>query len=149
MAYLRFYSPVLPAYRDENSNDAYERLIQHINKDNNCGCYQGSVPASNISENDKEFKIEMALPGVDKKNIAIKHDNGYVSISVEKPAETESDEKYSRHEFDYSGVSRTFKTSDKIDSENITAKYENGILTLSLPKKEAHINKQVQSIVVE
>jgi HSP20 family protein len=149
MAYIRFYNPVHPAYRDENSNEAYEQLIRHINENSNCGCNQGSIPASNISETDKEFRIEMALPGVDKKNINIRHDKGFLSITVDKPTENESDESYTRHEFDYSGASRTFKTADKIDSDNITAKYENGVLSISLPKKEAFVNKPAQAIVVE
>jgi HSP20 family protein len=149
MAYIRFYSPVQPGYRDENSNEAYKQLIRHINTNSNCGCYQGSVPASNISETDKEFRIEIALPGVDKKNINVRHDKGYLSITVEKPVENESDESYTRHEFDYQGASRTFKTGDKIDADNIAAKYENGILTLTLPKKESYVNKPAQAIIVE
>jgi HSP20 family protein len=149
MTYLRFYSPYDSAYRDENTNEAFNQFMQHYNADNNCGCYQGSFPASNIAESEKEFRIEIALPGVDKKNISIKHEKGYLTISVEKAGEGESNESYARQEFDYSGSSRTYRIGDKIDTENISAKYENGLLILHLPKKEAFVNKPVQSIVVE
>jgi len=149
MAYIRFYSPVRPAYSGENSNEAFERISRHFNTGSNCDCYQGSLPASNIAETDREFNIEMALPGVDKKNIKITHENGFLTVSVEKPEDKESDENYTRQEFDYSGTSRTFKTSDKIDSGNIAAKYENGILRLTLPKKEEYANKPAQSVVIE
>lgn len=149
MAYIRLYNPFYSANRDESPNEAYEMLSRHFNTVNDCGCNQGSVPAANISETDKEFRIEMALPGVDKKNINVKHENSILSISVEKPAENESGESYTRHEFDYAGASRSFKTGDKVDADNIAAKYENGILVLVLPKKEAYVNKKVQAIAVE
>lgn len=148
MAYIRFYNPDHSANRDENANEAYEQFVNHFSKGNNCDCFQGSGIASNISETDKEYRIEMALPGVSKKDISIKHDKGYLSVKVE-PAEKENAESYTRHEFDYTGASRTFKTGDKIDADNVLAKYENGLLTLTLPKKEAYVNKPAQSIVVE
>jgi HSP20 family protein len=149
MAYIRFYNPYYSANRDENTSEAYEQLIRSINAGNHCGCNKGNIPATNISETEKEYRIEMALPGVDKKDIVIKHENGYLNISVNKPAETENEENHNRYEFDYSGASRTFKTGDRVDVDKITAKYENGILIVGLPKKEAYVNKSSQSIVVE
>ena len=149
MTYLRFYNPVRPAFRTSETNEAYNHLMQHINTGNNCGCYQGKMPASNISESDSEYRLEIALPGVDKKHIRINHDNGMLTISVEKNDEKESHDLYSRHEFDYSGTSRTFKLGDKVDAEHISARYENGILMLQLPKKEAFVNKPAKSIFVE
>jgi HSP20 family protein len=149
MAYIRFFNPFYSANRDENSKEAYENLSRNFKADNNCGCYQGNVPAANISETDKEFHIEIALPGVDKKNINVKHEKGILSITVNKPEEDKDSEVYNWHEFDYSGASRTFKTDDKIDADNIEAKYENGILKLVLLKKEAYVNKPAQTIVVE
>lgn len=148
MAYLRFYSPYHSAYRDENTNEALNQIMQHFNADSDCGCGNGSVPASNISESEKEFRIEMALPGVDKKNISIKHEKRYLTISVEKP-QGEREDNYLRQEFDYSGTSRTYQIGEKIDAESITAQYENGLLIVHLPKKEVLANKSVQSIVVE
>ncbi|MBN1789596.1 MAG: Hsp20/alpha crystallin family protein [Bacteroidales bacterium] len=148
MAYLRFYSPYHSAYRDENTNESLNRIMQHYNADSDCGCCNGSVPASNISESEKEFRIEMALPGVDKKNINLKHEKGYLTISVEKP-QTENQDNYLRQEFDYSGTSRTYRIGEKIDAEGISAQYENGLLIVHLPKKEVFAGKSVQSIVVE
>jgi len=144
---IRFYNPV-PAYRDENANEAYEKLMHHFSVDNTCGCQQGSAPAANISENETSFRIEMALPGVDKKHISLKHEKGFLSISVEGSDE-ENTEEYTRREFNYSGASRTFKTGEKIDTGNITARFENGILSVHLPKKEAFVNRPVQQIAVE
>ena len=132
MAYLKFYNPYYSANRDESEN---------------CAC--GQVPAANFFETDKEFSIEIALPGVDKKDISVTHDKGYLQIRVEKKEEKEAEEiKYDRREFDYTGTSRVIKTGDRIDAGNITAKYDNGILTLNLPKKEAFVNKPAQEIAI-
>ncbi|MFO7368819.1 MAG: Hsp20/alpha crystallin family protein [Bacteroidales bacterium] len=149
MAYIRFYSPYNSANRDENSAEAYNQLMRHFNNNNNCGCNSEHVPAANISETDQEYLVEMALPGVNKEDIEIKHENGYLHISVNRQDEQNSEEKYSLQEFDYSGASRVFKTGNKVDSEKIAARYENGILYVSLAKKEAYVRKPAQSIVVE
>ncbi len=150
MAYIRFYSPYNSANRDENSSEAYNQLMRHFNSNNNnCGCNSERVPAANISETDQEYLIEMALPGIDKKNIEIKHENGFLHISVNKQDEQNSEENFNLKEFDYSGASRVFKTGNKVDSEKITAKYENGILQVILTKREAYVKKPAQSIVVE
>jgi HSP20 family protein len=143
MTFLRFYNPVSP-YRDENANDAYDKIIRRFST----GTNEGKVPASNILENEKEFRIEMALPGIDKKNIRLMQEKGYLTISVEKTPEKQDEEKYSHFEFNYSEAARTFRTGDKIDTENITAQYENGILTVRLPKKEAFV-KAAKMIEVE
>lgn len=149
MAYIRFYSPFRADYARENSDESYEQLMKTINADDYCGCRQGNNPASNITETEKEYRIEMVLPGVDKKDIRIIQEKGNLTVRLEGSGEKESNENYTRHEFDYSGASRTFRTGDKVDQENVTAKYENGILTLHLPKKEAFVSKPAQSITVE
>ncbi|HJZ41522.1 MAG TPA: Hsp20/alpha crystallin family protein [Bacteroidales bacterium] len=149
MAYIRFYSPVRAAYGKENSDESYEQLMKTINSDDYCGCRQGIIPASNITETEKEYRIEMVLPGVDKKSIRIIQEKGNLTVRLEESEEKESNDNYTRHEFDYSGASRTFSTGDKVDQENVSAKYENGILTLHLPKKEAFVSKPAQSITVE
>jgi HSP20 family protein len=148
MSFIRFYNPGVPCYRDENANEAYEGLIRRFST-GQYGCNKGNIPASNISETDKEYTISMALPGVEKKDIQIQHEKGYLTIRIVKTGEVKENEEYSYREFDYSGASRTYRTGDKIDTENITAGYENGILTIHLPKKEVPAEKTVQTISVE
>jgi HSP20 family protein len=137
MSFIRFYNPDL-FNRDENSDEAYEKLVQRFNP----------VPASNILETESAFQIEMALPGVDKKDIRVEHEKGILTIRLEKPEENKENDGYTRKEFDYRGASRTFRTGEKIDTENISARYENGVLTVQLPKKEAFV-KPARMISVE
>jgi len=146
MAFIRFYNPVVPFYRDENENEAYDMLVHRFNSISN-----GSqvFPAANIAETDKEYSIEMALPGVAKKDIHVQHEKELLTISIDGSSEKKEKEDFTRREFNYSGASRSFKTGEKVDRENITARYENGILTVHLPKKEVMADKPVQSISIE
>ncbi|WP_333802010.1 Hsp20/alpha crystallin family protein [Sphingobacterium multivorum] len=67
------------------------------------------VPAVNISETEKSFKIEMAAPGLDKSDFKINVDKNLITISAEKKEESVSEEKlYSKKEFNYSSFSRSF-----------------------------------------
>ncbi len=95
------------------------------------------VPAVNISETEKSFKIEMAAPGLDKSDFKINVDKNLITISAEKKEESVSEEKlYGKKEFNYSSFSRSFTLPETIDYSNIEAAYEGGILILTVGKKE-------------
>ncbi|PUV21498.1 MULTISPECIES: Hsp20/alpha crystallin family protein [Sphingobacterium] len=95
------------------------------------------VPAVNISESEKSFKIEMAAPGLDKSDFKINVDKNLITISAEKKDEQTSEDKlYSKKEFNYSSFSRSFTLPETVDYSNIEAAYEGGILILTVGKKE-------------
>ncbi|HAU55364.1 MULTISPECIES: Hsp20/alpha crystallin family protein [Sphingobacterium] len=95
------------------------------------------VPAVNISETEKSFKIEMAAPGLDKSDFKINVDKNLITISAEKKEESVSEEKlYGKKEFNYSSFSRSFTLPETVDYSNIEAAYEGGILILTVGKKE-------------
>ncbi len=149
MAILRFYNPYFSAYRDENTNAAYRNLLDRYNFSNQCGCEQGNRPSANIVETDKEYRIEMALPGVSKQSIRINHEKELLTISVEQPENQENQENFTLREFDYSGAVRTFNTGNKVNPDQIGARFENGILTVALPKKETYVKKPAQAIAID
>ncbi|MBX2895746.1 MAG: Hsp20/alpha crystallin family protein [Cyclobacteriaceae bacterium] len=94
-----------------------------------------NVPAVNVVETEKDFEIEMAAPGLDKKDFNITVENGVLSITCEKKTETQEDKKnYMRKEYNYKGFSRSFTLPENIKTEKVDARYENGILKLVLPK---------------
>ena len=93
-----------------------------------------SVPAINIIENEKDFKVN------------VNADNELV-ISLEKRSEKEEKEgdkdkkeghrgTYLRREFSYTSFQQSFSLPDDVDRQKISAKVENGVLTIDLPKKE-------------
>ena len=99
-----------------------------------------SSPALNILENEKEFKVEVATPGMTKEDFDVKiDDENNLVISVDKKTETEEHDEetcYLRREFSYSHFQRRMILPDTVDRDKISAKADNGILTINIPKLE-------------
>lgn len=95
-----------------------------------------ALPAVNILETEKEFTVELAAPGMTKKDFEIVVENGILTISAEKKIEQEvKEENYTRREFNYSNFSRSFTLPENVNDEKIMANYEEGLLKLHLMKK--------------
>ncbi len=107
------------------------------------------VPEVNIVEGTKDYQIELAAPGMDRKDFKIEVQNGVLNISAEKQEEKNDEGKsFRRREFSYHSFSRSFALPDNLLDDKIDAKYENGILKLVLPKKEATAQKPAKQIKV-
>lgn len=106
-------------------------------------------PSVNIAEDDKEYKIEVAAPGLEKRDFKIELENKFLIISSEKEEEKKEENKnYKRREFSYSSFSRSFQLPENVLADKIDAKYENGILKINLPKKELTVSKPKKEIKV-
>ncbi len=98
-----------------------------------------NIPAVNIQENDDNFKVFVAAPGMKKENFNIELDNDILTISSEIKSENESSEKngkYTRKEFNYSNFKRAFSLPESVNSQEISASYNSGVLEINLPKRE-------------
>ncbi|MGZ5135761.1 MAG: Hsp20/alpha crystallin family protein [Flavitalea sp.] len=110
-----------------------------------------TIPAVNIKETANAFEVEMAAPGMTKKDFRIELDNNVLAITSEKSMEQEQkdDERYSRKEFSYQSFQRTFTLSKEVvDDDKIEARYENGVLHLVIPKKEEAKQKPARKIEI-
>jgi len=107
-----------------------------------------SVPAVNIKEDDKNYVLEFAIPGLEKKDLKIDMHEDILTISSEMQKESEESKNgYKRKEFSYSSFSRSFYIPEKVNREKIEANYTNGVLTVSLPKQEEE-NKVSKTIEI-
>jgi len=98
-----------------------------------------TLPSVNVIEDNEGFTVEMAAPGMSKKDFKIELDNEALTISSEKEVEKEigEDQRYTRREFSYQAFSRTFHLPKSVvDDAKIKAKYDDGILRVMIPKKE-------------
>jgi HSP20 family protein len=98
-----------------------------------------TVPAVNICETETEFKLEVAVPGMDKDDFKVSLDHDVLTITSEKKSEKTDEKKgvYSRKEFSYQSFQRSFNLPQNlVDNDKISAKYDKGILHLSLPKRD-------------
>jgi len=131
--------------RNRNSFSAIPALVDDFlgrelfNWDNsNFSSTQTTVPAVNIKETEDSFGVEVAAPGLEKKDFKIQLENNLLTISSQKEIQEENQhEGYSRREFSYQSFQRSFVLpKDVVNDEGIVARYENGLLQLIIPKKE-------------
>lgn len=110
-----------------------------------------NVPAVNIKEKPDSFEIEVAAPGLEKKDFNIVINEDLLSISSSKKHNEESNEvNFTRREFTYMSFERSFKLPKGVIDENkINARYDNGILLINIPKKEEARIKSPKTIEIE
>jgi HSP20 family protein len=136
-----------PKFMEDFFNN--DRFLSDFNNSFLDANFQNILPEANIVENKKEYQIELAAPGLDKKDFNIEMKNGMLTISAEKEEETKSEDKnYLSKEFSYSSLYRSFVLPDNLITDKIDAKYENGVLKLKLPKSEVSIAEPIKHIKV-
>jgi HSP20 family protein len=109
-----------------------------------------TLPSVNIKESEEDFEVEMAAPGLSKKDFKIELNNDLLTISseMEKENETKEGQMYSLREFSYQSFCRSFTLPNTADGEKIEAKYENGILRIIIPKKDEAKPKPARQISI-
>lgn len=109
-----------------------------------------SLPAVNITEGDEAYTIEVAAPGLEKKDFRIDLNNDVLTISSEREkGHEENKDQYTCREFGYESFSRSFNLPEMVDREKISASHKNGILFLNIPKKEEAKVKPARQIAVK
>lgn len=97
-----------------------------------------TLPSVNLKETTKNYDIEVAAPGMKKKDFKINlSSNNVLTISSEQKSEKEEkldDENYYRKEFNYQSFCRSFTLPSAVDAEKIEAHYTDGILKINIPK---------------
>lgn len=108
-----------------------------------------STPAANIVEQEGSFRLELAVPGMNKEDFKIDVENNLLTVSSEKQAQNEENEmNFTRKEFVYGSFSRSFTLPKSVDADSINATYKNGLLQIVLPKKEEEKTKVKREIAI-
>ena len=112
-----------------------------------------TAPAIHVIESDKDYKVEVAAPGMTKEdfNIHLSEDNELV-ITMEKKNEKKEEDKenkkYLRREFSYSKFQQSLVLPDDVEKDKIGAAVNNGVLTIDLPKRQpeekAKVNRSIE-----
>jgi len=131
----------VPAYLDDIFND--QSLAGFF------GTKSVSTPAVNVVEDNSEFRLEVAAPGLTKKDFKIDLTDDILTISSDKNIEKdETEDKFMRREFSYNSFKRNFQLPDSVEQEEISASHAEGILTVHLPKKETELKKGPKTIEI-
>jgi HSP20 family protein len=108
-----------------------------------------SMPAVNIREDEKYYNLELAVPGIDKKDLKIDINEDVLTISSEvKNENEESRDGYKRKEFSYTSFCRSFYIPENVNRDKIEANYKDGILYVGLPKQEEEKNKITRQVKI-
>jgi HSP20 family protein len=104
-----------------------------------------TVPSVNIADEAQAFEVEVALPGINKKDVNIEVYNNNLIISSEKKYEKkEKDRNWMRREYGYASFQRIFELPENADQDMVQAKMKNGILSIKVAKKKgADVKKQI------
>jgi len=105
----------------------------------------GFVPATDIEETDKEFRIVFELPGMEKKDIKVSVEDNILTVSGERKDRSEEKGKnYVRSEIRCGSFSRSFSLPRTVDVNNVAADYRDGLLTVTLQKTEEAKPKEIE-----
>jgi HSP20 family protein len=95
-----------------------------------------------IEEKDK-YIIEVDVPGIEKENISITFNDGYLSIVVNKSEIKEENNNYIKRERIFSSMTRKYYLPN-INDDEIKAKLNNGVLNIICSKIEEEPNKNIK-----
>ncbi|MGZ8543683.1 MAG: Hsp20/alpha crystallin family protein [Flavisolibacter sp.] len=96
-----------------------------------------TVPAVNVTEDASQYRVSLAVPGLNKDDFHIDVEGNMLTIESEKEETGEEKEgKYTRKEYSYSSFSRSFNLPEDVKLDSIDAHYKDGVLTITLPRME-------------
>ena len=109
-----------------------------------------TAPAVNVKEDEKEYTMEVAAPGIKKEYCRVSlNEEGNLCIAIENKMEHKEEDKkqhYLRREFSYTNYQQNYSLPEDVVKDKILASVADGILTVILPKqeKEAKVSKSIE-----
>lgn len=105
------------------------------------------VPAVNayVDRNDKKFHCQVALPGVNPKDINIQVQGDVLSITGQHEVRNESNEADMVYrEWMYDSFEREIPLPEGVERDKVSAEYRNGMLEITAPISAAALPRRVE-----
>ncbi|MEK7232373.1 MAG: Hsp20/alpha crystallin family protein [Elusimicrobiota bacterium] len=107
------------------------------------------MPRVDIRETEKEYILDLSLPGVKKEDVKVEVKDGVLTISGEKKTEKEEKGKtWLRRESSYGSFQRSFVLPEGLHTEDVKASCKEGVLTLTM-RKPAEVKRRGVSVRVD
>src|SRR5947207_12991555 len=91
------------------------------------------------------FVIQLALPGVDPKDVAVSLMDNVLTVKGERKADPDTTDKdYFVREVAYGGCQRSFALPDGVDATQVEAQYANGMLEVRIPAPQASLPRTIE-----
>lgn len=121
-----------------NSNDWMTNLFNEFFDDKLMPHFTQTAPAVNVSENENEYRMEIAVPGLKKEFCRVSlNDEGNLEVKMENKVEHKDEDKkrhYLHQEFHYSNYEQCYVLPDNVEKDKISAKVSDGVLYVDIPK---------------
>lgn len=103
------------------------------------------APAMDLTEAEDHYLLKADLPGLSEEDVSIEVENGVLTVSGERQAEHERNEKgWHRIERSFGRFSRTLTMPDGIDPDAVSAEFDRGVLSVRIPKPEQVKPRRIQ-----
>ncbi len=132
-------SPTAARYRTAFPAAAYRTTASPSGRPTTPVAQRKTRPAANVLRREDGFLIEIALPGMQKEQVTVNVQDGFLVVRHNADATSETGGRYTRREFDITGFERRFKLPDTVDVSGIEARFENGILYLAIPERKPEV----------
>ncbi|MDR0827927.1 MAG: Hsp20/alpha crystallin family protein [Desulfovibrio sp.] len=139
--------PVIPDFSRFTGVDRFFDVILDglsLHNTSACDCTKGTFrPFIDIRSDDKQYVINVEIPGIDENNLSVEVKDNELVISGEKKdacqaatAESEAAPAAGFYtERVYGSFTRTLTLPEDVDESAIAADHKNGLLTIILPRK--------------
>ncbi|WHZ28871.1 MAG: hypothetical protein OJF51_003669 [Nitrospira sp.] len=138
-----FWETQLPVlFHNGSAESQIDRLLDDAIQSVN-GWPQSWKPATNVFEDEQNFSVQMALPGLDANQIDVRVENNVLQVKGERKHDESEGRRWYRHGIEEGAFSCSFKLPDYADHEKSTAAYRQGLLTITFPKREEAKPRQI------
>jgi HSP20 family protein len=128
--------PFLQLHREMNR--FFEDAVRDLARPELAGGVGPVAPVMNVSETDREIRIEVELPGVGENDVSVEIVDNVLTIRGEKKVEREEgDQSYHVMERSYGAFARSIQLPFAVSPDQVQASFNNGVLTISIPKAAA------------
>ena len=130
----------------DEMGDVVERTFGRVDWPRALGTTAGAM---NIHETDKEYEIQVQVPGYKENEINLEFSDDTLTISGEKKTEEKEEKKNTiRREWAHASFSRQVRFAQPIMDEKVEAKLSDGTLTITAPKVEP-VKPKIKKIEVK
>ncbi len=105
--------------------------------------FSNDMMKTDIVVQDDTYIVEMELPGLEKQDIQLDYQNGYVTVVANHEEVIDEEKEYIHKERYYGSYKRSFYVGE-IDRKQMKATYDKGILKITLPKKSEETEMKTQ-----
>ena len=137
------WSPSRQFHFHQDPENMFERFLGSIAND--AAQRSSWLPAAEARIEDGTYVLQLALPGVDPKEVSVSLMDNVLTIKGERKAESKKTEAgYERVERVAGTFLRRFTLPETAQADAITAKQANGVLEVSIPKQAQQQPKRIE-----